>query len=87
MKLSQRAALCCVGIGLALLGLFLAWLAWRGLASGETWWPARQASARRMVSRLADPLLFWTAILLYGGGALGALLLLGWGVRVSRVRR
>jgi hypothetical protein len=83
---SQRTAAWLVGGSLVLLFALLAGLVWHGLDSGETWWPATQASARRTVSRLADPLLYWTALMLYSTLGLGALALLGWGFRALRGR-
>lgn len=84
---SQRRAMRALAVGLALCAVLMGIVVWQGLASGEIWWPATQASARRMVSRTGDPLLFWTALSLYimlGVGSMGAL---EWGRRSFRARR
>jgi hypothetical protein len=80
----QRAAAWAAALGLLLLAAVMAWLVWRGLASGAIWWPAKHAAARRIVSRLADPAQFWTALTLYAALGIGALGLLGFGLRVVR---
>jgi hypothetical protein len=59
-------------------------MVWHGLDSGQTWWPARYAAARRIVDRVADPAMCWTALALYSALGLGSLGLLGWGYRASR---
>jgi len=76
---SGRGALLAVAIGLGALALLMGWLIWHGLGNGEIWWPARHASARRMVSQAEAPLLYWTALVLYAALGTGALALLGWG--------
>ncbi|MCC6560841.1 MAG: hypothetical protein IT478_05755, partial [Xanthomonadales bacterium] len=62
---SGRGALITGAIGLIAFALLMGWLVWHGLGNAEIWWPARHASARRMVSRAEAPLLYWTALGLY----------------------
>lgn len=62
----------------------MVWLIWSGLGSGETWWPAKFSAARRIVTRLADPAMYWTALGLYAALGVGALGLLVWGWRAAR---
>lgn len=76
---SGLGALIAVASGLLAFALLMVWLLWHGLDSGETWWPARHASARRMVSQADAPLLYWTALGLYAALDAGAIALLGWG--------
>jgi hypothetical protein len=50
------------------------WLVARGLALGETWFPAKRISSARVIERAREPVMFWTAVGLYGvlcGGAAG----------------
>lgn len=81
---SQRSATRIVAMVLVLFALAMAWLVWHGLDSGQTWWPARQKMARHIVTRVADPAMYWTALALYTTVGLGALALLGWGRRILR---
>ena len=63
-------------------GMF--WLVQSGIGKGETYFPSNKGSLRRIVSREAEPALFWVSIGLYaaiGGGTLG---LAVWGFRVAR---
>jgi len=84
---SSRVVAWGVAIGLLLLAAFMGWLVWHGLESGETWWPAKYTAARRIVDRVADPAMYWTALALYSVVGLGSLGLLGWSVRASRAGR
>jgi hypothetical protein len=54
------------------------WLVARGLARGETWFPAKRSSSHRMVDRAAEPAMFWVAIGLYGVLCCGAAGFAGW---------
>lgn len=83
---SGRGALIAVACGLLAFALLMGWLLWQGLDSGEAWWPARHASARRMVSQATDPLLYWTALGLYGALGAGTIALLGWGAWQRRAQ-
>lgn len=62
----------------------MAWLIWSGLGSGETRLPVKYFGARRTVTRLADPAMYWTALGLYAVLGVGALGLLVWGRRAAR---
>jgi hypothetical protein len=84
---SSRTALWGVAIGLLLFAGVMAWLVWHGLDGGETWWPAKYSGARRIVTRLADPAMYWTALALYTALGFASLGLLGWGYRVIRRTR
>ena len=84
---SSRKTIWGVAIGLLLFAGVMAWLVWHGLDSGETWWPAKYSGARRLVTRLADPAMYWTALALYTALGFGSLGLLGWGYRVTRQSR
>ena len=81
---SNRVVVWGIAIGLLLFAAFMAWMVWHGLDSGETWWPAKYSAARRIVDRVADPAMYWTALALYSALGLGSLGLLGWGYRASR---
>jgi len=76
-----------IWLTIALLLAFTAgmvWLVWSGLGSGETWWPAKSSATRRIVTRLADPAMYWTALGLYAALGVGTLCLLVWGWRAAR---
>ncbi|MBL0170373.1 MAG: hypothetical protein IPP90_06495 [Gemmatimonadaceae bacterium] len=59
----------------------MAWLVGRGLTTADTFWPARMRSQRRVVSRAAEPVMYWTALAVYSTIGLGTLSLGVWGIR------
>jgi len=64
------------------------WLVARGVATGETWFPSKRASQRRIVVRTAEPAMFWTSMGVYATLGAGALGLGAWGSREGlRLRR
>lgn len=81
---SQRRALWLVVVVLVALAGGMGWLVSRGVGRGVTVWPARRASQQRVVSRQAEPVMFWTVIGLYGVVGLGAGAGAAWGVREAR---
>ncbi len=65
-RLSQaRALFIAILIMLGIAG-GTGWLFARGLARGETWFPSRRVSSSRVVDRIQEPVMFWTATALYG---------------------
>ena len=66
----------------------MGWFVWRGVTSGETYLPIKNASHRRMVSRLKEPALYWVSIGAYSVAGAGALGLGVWLMREAfRLRR
>jgi hypothetical protein len=57
------------------------WLLTRGLAHGETWFPSKRISNSRVVDRVQEPVMFWTAVGLYGVLCCGAAGFAVWLVR------
>jgi hypothetical protein len=71
-------------VGCLAISGFMGWLVVKGLRSGETWLPSKQASHRRVILREKEPASFYVSLSLYGGVGLGAL---GFGVWLARQGR
>jgi hypothetical protein len=73
---------------LFMIASLMGFLVWRGITSGETYLPIKNASQRRMVTRLKEPAFYWVSIGVYAVAGTGTLGLGGWLMREAlRLRR
>jgi hypothetical protein len=84
-RIGNRALLVAVLVLFALAAA-MGWLVTTGVARGETYLPLKQATLRRTVSRVQEPVTFWVSIGIYAVVGAGALALGVPGARAGRRR-
>ena len=83
LPVEKRALLLAVLLLFVIAGA-MGWLVTRGVVRGETYYPSKRASLRRVVSRAREPGMFWISIGVYGAIGAGSLTLGVLGVRAGR---
>ena len=81
VTVKQRVALLLAIVLVLSIASGMAWLVKSGLQKGTTFFPAKQISQQRPVSRQQEPAMFWVAIGLYSAIGIGTGGLGLWGIR------
>lgn len=78
---SQSLALLTAIAVMTLIAAGMGWLVHNGIATGETYFPTKNASHRRAVQRSQEPVVFWISIGVYTALSAGSAGLAAWGAR------